>query len=421
LRALAVLALVGAAARADEATLLPHPADTRWWLSGQLNVIAQAHPAFPSTYQGPNSLRPDAEAAVSFVVSLYSGYRVTDTTELYVDVEAAGGHGLSEAVGLGGITNLDVVRNPYLGSTPYLARAVVRQIVPLGDDEEDAPRGPHQIAARLPVRRLDLRAGKLSTVDSFDVNGPGSDSHLQFMNWTACNGGAYDYAADTRGYTLGAVVEYHDALWSLRFGELLMPTVANGIDYDFDWPRARADNLEVEVRPGRGVYRLLGFWNHANMGHYDDAATDITLVRAPGRAKFGLVLGGEHEVLDGLRLFGRLSWNDGQNESFAYTEVDDSVEIGADWRAPRGKVGLAAISNGLSGPHRDYLARGGAGFLLGDGALRYGREWIVESYYTLPLGYGVAPAADVQLIADPGYNADRGPVAVFTLRLHVDI
>jgi hypothetical protein len=314
------------------------------------------------------------------------------------------------------------VRNPDLGVAPYLARASVRQIVPLGDAMKDVSRGPFQIATQVPVRRLELRVGKMSTVDAFDQNRSASDSHLQFMNWTTCNAGAYDYAADTRGYTLGAIVEYHETNFSVRFGEMLMPTVANGIDYDFDWPQARSDNIELRIHWGNNAsYRLLGFWNHARMGHYDDATTDITAVRAAGRSKVGLVLGGEQEVADGLRVFGRLSWNDGQNESFAYTEVDNSVELGLDWKPGLGKLGVAGVSNGISSAHRDYLARGGSGFLLGDGALRYGREWILEAYYTLPVGYGVAPAVDAQLIVDPGYNADRGPVLVLSARLHVDI
>jgi hypothetical protein len=431
MHALALLGLAGRAL-ADEPTLLPHPDDTRWWLSGQLNVIAQAHPSFPSPYSGPNSLSAPVDSAVSFVATVYGGYRLTDTTELLLDVESAGGAGIGQALGLAGFTNLDVVRNPTLGAAPYVARAEVHQIIPLGDETAPATRGPFALAPRLPVRRLEIRAGKMSTVDVFDQNGPGSDSHLQFMNWTTDENGAYDYAADTRGYTLGVTVEYDDAAFAVRLGVLLMPTVANGIDYDFDLAHARGQNLEVEARPtDRLTLRFLGYLNDAAMGSYDeaiaafrngtDAVPDITKHRARGRTKAGVGVSFEDDVASGFRLFGRAGWNDGQNESFAYTEVDDTLELGGDWRGGMHQIGLAGVSNGLSGPHREYLALGGTGFLLGDGRLSYGREWILEAYWRALVWRGVSPAVDVQLVANPGYNGDRGPVAVFALRLHLDI
>jgi len=429
--ALALLGFVGRAL-AEEPTLVPHPDETRWWLSGQLNVIAQAHPSFTSPYSGPNSLSAGSDARASFVATAFSGYRVTDTTELLFDLESAGGGGIGDALGLAGFTNLDVVRNPTLGAAPYVARAEIHQIIPLGDETAPASRGPFALAPRLPVRRLEIRAGKMSTVDVFDQNGPGSDSHLQFMNWTADNNGAYDYAADTRGYTLGVTVEYDDAAFAVRLGVLLMPTVANGIDYDWDLAHARGQNLELELRPSdKLTLRFLGYLNDAKMGSYDeaiaafhsgaDAVPDVTKHRAQGRTKGGVGVSFEDDVGRGFRLFGRAGWSDGQNESFAYTEVDDTVELGGDWRGGPHQVGLVGVSNGISGPHREYLRLGGKGFLLGDGNLGYGREWILEAYYRALVWRGISPSADIQLVADPGYNEDRGPVAVFALRLHVDI
>ncbi len=431
-----------APARADDtAYLIPHPADTRWWLSGQLNVIAQYHPAFHAAYSGPNSLSPSAEHAISLVATVYSGLRLTDTMELLVDLEAAGGGGISSALGLAGFTNLDVVRNPTLGSAPYLARAIFHQVIPLSDEWVEVERGPLRALSRLPARRIEFRAGKLSTVDFFDVNSAGSDSHLQFMNWTIDNNGAYDYAADTRGYTLGAELEYQDRAWGVRLGEMLMPTVANGLSYDADVLHARGESLELEVRhsvlPGRaGTVRLLGYLNHARMGSYEEAISafragqdpvpDIEAHRQRGRTKAGFGLNLEQELTEVLGAFGRAGWNDGANESFAYTEVDNTFELGlnlsgAPWRRDTDKLGLAVVSNGLSSAHRTYLALGGHGFLLGDGALSYGRELILKAYYTLHLWRGVFPAADVQFIENPGYNHDRGPVLVASLRLHMDL
>lgn len=161
------------------------------------------------------------------MVTLYTAYQVSFTTEVLFDLESASGHGLSDAVGLAGVTNLDAVRNPSLGIAPYIARAEIHKVFALSTEEEDQQRNPpNSILTKMPVRRLELRAGKMSLADFFDVNPVGSDSHLQFLNWTADNNGSYDYAADTRGYTWAVMVEYEDRNWGLRFAEGLMPKVA---------------------------------------------------------------------------------------------------------------------------------------------------------------------------------------------------
>ncbi len=376
------------------------------------------------------------------MLTLYSGYQLSKHTEALFDLESAGGRGISDALGMAGFTNVDVVRNPTLGSKPYVARAMLHQVFALsGKDDEDAERTPISILTKLPERRFELRAGKMSIADYFDVNAVGSDSHLQFLNWTAVNNGAYDYAADTRGYTVAAMAEYHDHNWSARFAEALMPKVANGPQLDFDILRARSENIELEFRPElqkekKTVIRLLSFINHANMGSYHEAVQaflagtdpqpDITAHRKQGRIKYGFGLNAEHEITKTLRAFGRVGWNEGQNESFAYTEVDQAVEVGADWRLDRwrrsnDKLGIAFISNGISRLHQLYLALGGNGFLLGDGRLTYGREDIVETYYNTHLWRGVYFSPELQWAVHPGYNKDRGPVIVPGLRLHVEL
>jgi hypothetical protein len=435
----ATLALVSSRAAADDLYLVDHP-DAAWWLSAQANSIVQTQPGFHSPYAGSNSLRSGDHAQISFVGTVFAGYELTPLTAIVVTGESAAGGGLSTALGLAGFTNLDVVRNPTLGSTPYVGRAFVEQVIPLGGERLAAERNPMHVLHRLPNRRLVVRAGKMSTADYFDVNTSGSDSHLQFMNWTVDNNGAYDYAADTRGYTLGAMIEYAAPLWAVRYGAMLMPTVANGIDYDFAIGDARGENLEIEahvcVAGHPGVVRLLAFWNHARMGRYSDAIAeyhqgivdppDITLTRVAGRLKYGFGANVEQEVTDDVHAFARVGWNEGHYESFAYTEVDDTVLAGLDvrgtaWRRAADKLGVAAVTNGISRDHRDYLLFGGNGFLLGDGRLHYGREDIVEAYYTARAYRGVFPALDVQVIAHPGYNTDRGPVIVGSLRLHVEI
>jgi high affinity Mn2+ porin len=412
----------------------------RWWLSGQVNVIYQWHPAFQALYTGPNSLLPWREHATSHVTTLYTGLSVGGRTEFLFDLESAGGGGISQAFGLAGFTNLDVVRNPTLGAAPYVARALVRHTVPLGGGWEDASPGPLALASRLPVPRLTIMAGKLGLPDFFDLNPSGGDSHLQFLNWTVDNNGAYDYAADTRGYTIGAVLEFEDRVWGARLGEALMPRVANGIDYDWHLATSHADNLELELHRGLlagrpGAIRLLLYDNHADMGSYREAisaflsgadpAPDIVAHRRAGRTKRGLGLNLWQEIGD-LRLFGRGGVNDGRVESFAYTEVDQSVLIGADltgrsWRRHQDRIGVAFVSNGLGYDHREYLALGGRGFLLGDGRLNYGCEQIVEAYYTAHLWHDLSAAFDVQRIAHPGYNRDRGPALVLAGRVHLDL
>jgi carbohydrate-selective porin OprB len=276
--------------------------------------------------------------------------------------------------------------------------------------------------------------------DFFDVNSVGSDSHRQFENWTVDNNGAYDYAADTRGYTYGFIVEYQSPLWGLRFGEVLMPKVANGLNLDADLARAHSENLEFEFRHHLvadqvGTVRFLSYANTADMGNYKEAVDnylagrtpvpDIVSTREQGRVKYGFGLNAEQPLNNNFSLFARIGWNEGHNESFAYTEVDNTASFGGTvkgtlWGRGQDKFGLAFVSNGISSDHQRYLALGGIGFLLGDGGLNYGRENIAEAFYTAHITRGVTIGPDLQFVADPGYNRDRGPVFVAGIRLHLE-
>jgi hypothetical protein len=286
-------------------SLLEHPEDVPWWLSGQVNIVTQYNPPFRARYSGPNSFQSDEQSNTSYVATLYTGLQLTETTDAVLDLESAAGGGLSNALGIAGYTNLDVVRNPALSSVPYVARALIRQVIPLSTAWVTQDRGPITLASIVPEHRISLLAGKFGTADFFDLNSVASDSHTQFLNWAICNTGAYDYAADTRGYTVGAIAEYQGPIVSVRFGEMMMPRVANGIVLDRDIAHARGENFEVEIRhrllPGRtGVIRALGYLNHANMGNYDqanqaflsgvDPTADITAHRHVGATKYGAVL-----------------------------------------------------------------------------------------------------------------------------------
>jgi high affinity Mn2+ porin len=432
----------------DPATLFPHSESSRFWISGQANFISQWHPTFHSPYRGPNSLSPEAQDATSRVLTLLTGVEATGTMEFLFDVQETGGHGIGEALGVAGFTNLDVVRNPTLSKAPYIARLMWHQIIPLGREKSPAERTPFSLFTQLPEQRLEIRFGKFSLVDFFDVNTYGSDSNFQFMNWTLDNNGTYDYAADTRGFTYGAMVEYDDRHWAARFAEALMPKVANGIHLDADLGRARGENAEVEWRhafvPKReAVLRLLGYANHANMGIYKVAVADFLSGKTPcptgtvcrpditahplqTTTKYGFGVNAEQPLTDWLGAFARWGWNEGQHESYAYTEVDETEQAGvgaqgSKWGRKLDRAGLAFISNGISRDHQKYLALGGLGFLLGDGKLNYGRENIVEGYYTLHMWRGVFTSLDLQHINNPGYNRDRGPVLAAALRLHVEL
>lgn len=428
---------------AEPVTMFPHSESSPFWISGQANIIFQAHPPFHALYSGANSLSNAGEYKTSLVGTLYLGVEVPHTgknTEFLLDIESAGGRGLSQALGLAGFTNLDVVRNPNLGPAPYVARAEIHQVVPLSSERVEAERGFLSLAKSVPVRRLEIRVGKMSVPDSFDVNAVGSDSHLQFTNWTVDNNGAYDYAADTRGYTYGAVIEYQDRIWAVRYGLMLMSTVANGPDLDWALSRAHGDNMEFELRKGiwwkkPGVIRILSYVNHARMGNYRTANTefvdglvavpDIIATRTSGAVKYGFGLNMEQQLSEDARAFARFGWNNGKTESYEYTEVDQTFEAGGDysgrrWGRVNDKLGVAFVSNAIKKDHQFYLQHGGRGFLLGDGTLNYGRENIVESYYNLHTWRGVFYALGASYVAHPGYNRDRGPVIVPSVRMHVD-
>src|SRR5580704_5900 len=371
--------------------MLPRLRDTRFWASGQMNFIFQTHPPFHAAYSGKNSLDPNYEKATSRVMTLYTGVRLNNSTELLVDIEEAGGAALSAGLGVAGSPNLDIVRNPLLSKLPYLGRGIIHKVFALSKEKVENQRNALSLFEELPRRRLEIRFGKFSMVDFFDQNSVGSDTHFQFTNWTIDNNGAYDYAADTRGYTVGFTADYEDHNWGLRFGEGLMPKIANGIDLVWKPWQAHAENFEYELRRGiipqkTGVLRLLAYTNSANMGIYRDqvikAAAENTMpdiTAHPWRItrKYGFGINMEQNLTHYLTAFARFGWDNGKTESFAYTEVDQTLAqgvgaSGAWWHRKQDRAGAAFVTNAIKKDHQNYLAAGGVGFLLGDGKLNYG-------------------------------------------------
>ncbi|GAC1588506.1 MAG: hypothetical protein NVS3B25_05200 [Hymenobacter sp.] len=304
----------------------------------------------------------------------------------------------------------------------------------MADDEDDL----NQLGGTRPARYLSVTAGKISIADYFDQNSYSHDPRTQFFNWSLMSAGAWDYPANTRGYTVGAVVEYITPDFALRAASTLVPTYANGPILNYHYTQAHAETVELtktyKLQGRAGTVRLLGFRNVANMGRYAQALSepmgprpDVIGTRAEGRTKVGFVVNAEQEVSKTVGLFGRFSYDDGKNETWAFTEIDQSaslgaVSTGARWHRPDDRLGVAVVVNGISLEHRAYLAAGGYGFILGDGALNYGLESIGEVYYNIALPkYHASISPDYQLVVNPGYNRDRsGPVHVVAVRLHVE-
>jgi high affinity Mn2+ porin len=423
----------------DATTMFPHLAEGRFWISAQDNAIWQANAAFNASYSGPNSFRPHYDKAVGNVFTIYTGLQLNRSTAMLASGETAAGLGLSSALGLAGFTNLDAVRDPALTAVPYLARLFVDHSFGF-DREKDIPgRGPLSMFAEYPKHRVELRLGKFSITDFFDINAVGSDSHLQFMNWSIDQNGAYDFTADARGYTWAAMVEYQSPPWGARFAETLETGPRNGGPQVWNLRRANSSNGEFELHRGpvtkTGIIRLLGWVNHANMGVYKTAiqqyldcltpAPDLSAHPLQVTAKYGFGINFEQAVTTAITAYGRFGWNDGQTESWSFTEIDQTVSggmgfSGSEWKRTEDRAGAAFASNGISSVHARYLALGGLGFVLGDGGLNYGRENLFEMYYTAHVWHGLYTGPDLQGIFNPGFNRARGPVLVTSLRVHIE-
>lgn len=450
-----LLMLAAAAARADEPLLAGTPApggapapasNVPLLLGAQYTFIEQKQTALASPYAGSLSLHADGDRQATHTIGFYGGWAAASWAQLYLDTEKFMGAGVSGATGLGGLTNGDVVREGVAGLKKefYIARLYARFMLPLGSVVAPAERAPEQIPGSEAVRRLELKVGRLALADDFDHNRYAGSTRTEFLNWSLWENTAWDYAANTRGYSDGLVVGYVSPAWSLKYAMFRMPLAANGQTLE-TLARARGENLELTIAPPAltTVLRLLGYRNTARMGDYAAALAlaaatgtvpNVAADDRDGRRKSGYGVSAEQPLADDgeTGLFTRLGWNDGRTESFAFTEVDRQLSFGGQlagvhWHRGEDRLGLAAVVEGLSGPHRDYLAAGGAGFLLGDGHLAYGEEQILEAYYRLQwtlsrdatsLRLQLSP--DVQYIRNPGFNRARGPVRFYALRLHLE-
>jgi high affinity Mn2+ porin len=436
-------------AQIDTAEACP---DTQWptLVGAQYTFVRQHQSRLDSPYEGRLSLDPNGDTEQTHTIGFYFGWAMTSWAQAYFDLEKFMGAGVSGSVGLGGLTNGDVVREGAAGLPKvfYIARQYVRLMLPLAPGTTYVEATQDQLGGHEADTRLEFKVGLMSASDDFDHNRYASSTRTAFMNWSLWDNSAWDYAADTRGYTYGAVFGYVSPHWSLKYGAYLMPVKANGQELEDVPGRARADNLELTLAPpGIGtIVRLLAYRNTARMGIYRDAIAiaaatatvpDIVADDREGRHKYGFGINIEQPLADDgeTGAFARLGWNDGRTESFAFTEVDSLVSVGGQvsgrhWTRNEDRLGAAVAVEGLSGPHRDYLQAGGSGFLLGDGTLNYGHEQILEVYYNAQLAsINVVPkyplkiqlSPDFQYIRNPAYNHDRGPVKFWAVRLHLEL
>ncbi len=411
-------------------------------LGAQFTGIYQNMPAFHSPYEGEKSLTFHNHLGHQFTHSygIYFGSQVARSLQAYLDIELFRGSGISNGLGLGGYVNGDVIRagSSNLGQGPYIARLYLRYLIPLTEERtEPATPAMDLLPSPDPVERIEIKFGKLTPTDDIDQNRYANNQRTEFLNYAFLYNPAWDYASDTRGYTIGFSASLVKRNWRLTFGSYQVPRTANGYILDRQIYRAREDNIEFSFKPAHfdTVIRLLAYRNAGRMGTYREAMDfgalrkeppSITGDEKPGREKYGFGLNLEQPLADNgeTGLFARAGWSDGRTSIWSYTEADRHLSVGMQvsgtrWRRRDDRFGMAFGVQGLSGQHRHYLAAGGIGMLVGDGKLRYGQEQIFEAYYRIQLCPYLQISPDFQYILNPGYNRDRGPARLYSVRVHL--
>ena len=432
------LTLLPAFAQSDGVSL-PAAEPENWNVFYQATSIGQYHGTFRSLYSGANSLQDAPERDVSLTTTLFFGFRLDRNTQVYFDPEIAGGRGFSGVTGIANFPNGEMPRVAAATPKPYIARLYVSHDFGFGTVKEAFSSGEDQLAGQRPMTRYTVVAGRFTLTDFFDDNRYSHDPRTQFMGWAVMYNGAWDYPADTRGYTWGWVHEFHTRRWSVRYGSAAEPRVANGLRFDRRLFRDRGDVFEGEIRyrPGNhpGAVRLMSYLNHTDSGTYSEAlqiarqtgaVPDVAAIHRPGTLKYGFGINLEQEIRPDIGVFARLGWNDGKTQSFAFTSIDrlfsGGVSVsGQRWRRPNDTAATAFTVSGISGVHAVYLARGGLDFLIGDGGLQYGPEKVSETYYSARLWPGIFTTFDLQRIDNPAFNRARGGLWVPSIRLHIEL
>ncbi len=416
-----------------------------WTVHFQNTTVFQTHPAFKAKYAGLNSLDNSQESATSNTTTLFIGRKLWKNAAFYFNPELTGGNGLSKTKGLAGFSNGEIYRVGSSALTPFIARAYLQQIIPLGEHSAKQSSDINQFDGKIPSRRIVITVGKFCISDFFDDNTYNHDARSQFLNWSLMAQGAWDFPADVRGYTTGIVIELIHPTWALRFSSVRVPRIANGLPMDWNLSKANSETIEYEhhwkINNLNGTIRTTFFTTFSKAPLYKDAITkmangDSSLnyiisgeAEAPtyyGGLKYGFGINAEQALNNNLGWFARYSWNNGTSASWAFTEIDRSFQTGFEIRGlSKNKsddaLGIAIVINGLSPDHKKYLQAGGYGFIIGDGKLNYGNEAIFETYYRWHLTSFASVSVDYQLVVNPAYNTDRtGPVHIPSVRLHFE-
>jgi high affinity Mn2+ porin len=409
----------------------------RWNLFYQATSIGDYHGKFHSPYEDATSLQDYTEHDVSLTTTLFFTWRLEQDTFLVFNPEIAGGKGFSGVNGIADQPNGEIPRVATATPKPYIARLLIQHDFGFGSAKEHQESDENQLAGDRPVNRYSIYAGRFTVTDYFDNNNYTHDPRMQFMAWGVMYNGAWDYPADTRGYTWGIVQEANTRNWSFRYGIVAEPKVANGQQFDRRLFRDHGQVWEAERRYSwrnrAGAVRVLAYDNREQGGNYAQALAlaaktgttpDVNLTDHVGTLKYGTGVSFDQAITNDLGMFIRLGWNDGKTQSFAFTAIDrlasGGVSLkGTHWKRKGDVIATSFTAGGLSAVHREYLAAGGTDFLIGDGALNYAPEYVWESFYQARLAPGFFAAFDVQHDANPAYNHDRGPVMIYSIRLHV--
>jgi high affinity Mn2+ porin len=422
-----------------------NPPAQQWNFHVQTTETVQGDPAFSAQYSGPNSLSNTGEVKETTSIDLFAGLKLWDGAEAHVDGLVWQGYGLTNTEGVEDYPNAEAYKAGTWTPEFSFARLFVRQTIGLGGDQEDVSDDQLTLASRRDISRITITLGRFTPTDMFDTNTYANNPATQFMNWAFVNNVTWDYPADSVGYTTGFSVELNQPIWTLRYGFFQQPGVSNSwtaedggiLTYPAQHPagdgvfwKSWAMPLELETRYSikshSGAIRFLGWVNQADMGSYSQAlfepGTNIALTRSY-RYKYGFGVNWEQEVADNVGIFSRLGWNDGKEEAWAYTDVNYSLSLGlsvngAVWNRPNDTFGFAGVISGASTENQRFLEAGGTGILDGDGALTYGWEKVIETYYDLSVWQNIHFAVDYQYVDNPSFNRDRGPVSIFAARIH---
>jgi high affinity Mn2+ porin len=413
------------------------PDSDDWSIHGQTTFLTQGYPGFRSPYEGTNSLPGKGQTRETWTATAFIGRRLWEGGEIYLNPELDQGFGINTTLGLAGFPNGEAQKGgaPYPKLRPM--RYFFRQTFGLGGEQEKVEDAANQLGGKRDIDRVTLTVGRFAVGDYFDANAYAHDPRADFSNWALWASAAYDFPADLPGFTRGAVVELNRKNWALRAGIFQVPKQQNSDVLVFDTGGAVVEfegRYSIKDQPGK--LRLGVFANRGNMSNYRDVlaivAADPTLdindvneANRRQRNKQGFYVNLEQAVSKDVGVFARFSWNDGKNEILSFTDIDRSLSggvsiMGASWGRPNDKVGIGGAVNGLSAENRDFLAAGGLGLLIGDGALNYRPETIFETFYALHVNKWTTLTFDYQFIANPAYNADRGPVSLFAARAHAE-